>query len=122
MKISKILYISAIILVTLGCGLLIAAVILEKYNDGKIADYLMLGSSVSGTLALAVLILKLVLNTQTSGYKANNQPKVVVKVLDVKDLPPTPEEKLYQQYENLYKQKLITKEDLDNKRKELLGK
>ena len=31
------------------------------------------------------------------------------------------ENKLYQQYENLYKQGLITQEDLEKKRKELLG-
>lgn len=47
-------------------------------------------------------------------------------IVDAKPVEPFKEEssrenKLYQQYENLYKQGYITKEELEQKRKELLG-
>ena len=63
------------------------------------------------------------------GYKATvelclleQQKQKKIIVVDVKDIPKTKEEKLYEQYEDLYKKNLITKEDLDAKRKELLDK
>ena len=45
-----------------------------------------------------------------------------MKVVDVKDLPKSKEEKLFEQYEDLYKKGLISKEDLELKREELLKK
>ena len=62
--------------------------------------------------------------TPTPGprIRPNFNQNVKVKVVDVKDIPKSNEEKLYEQYEDLYKRNLISKEELDQKRSELLGK
>ena len=122
MKPSKILLIAGIASVTLGVGFMVAGTIVG-FNGNRVLSDLFLGiSSFLGVLALAVLIFRLVLQSKEEGPVNPQKPKVVVKVVDVKDIPKTKEEKLYEQYEDLYKRNLISKEDLDLKRKELLGK
>ena len=122
MKPSKILLIVGIASVAIGVGFMVAGTILGFYGNRLLSDLFLGISSFLGVLALAVLIFRLVLQSKEEGPINPQKPKVVVKVVDVKDIPKTKEEKLYEQYEDLYKRNLISKEDLDLKRKELLGK
>lgn len=123
MKLEKILLIICICLIVIGGGLVIAGTILSLLKNDTLADiFLGVGSAV-GVVALGLLIYRLTLvvkNIQPEPQQ--NKPRVVVKVVDVKEVPKTKEEKLFEQYEDLYKKNLISKEDLEIKRKELLGK
>ena len=124
MKLNKILFIVGVSLVVLGIGFLIAGGILSFAGKSKIADIFLGFSSILGVLSLVVLIIRLIFMARNSVFtytEERQQPKVV-KVVDVKDITKSKEQKLYEQYEDLYKQNLISKEDLDRKRKELLGK
>lgn len=122
MKPSKILLIAGIASVAIGVGFMVAGTILGFYGNRFLSDLFLGISSFLGVLALAILIFRLVIQSKEEGPINPQKPKVVVKVVDVKDIPKTKEEKLYEQYEDLYKRNLISKEDLDLKRKELLGK
>lgn len=123
MKRDKILYYVGLVLLTIGVGLALASLILSRVGISKLADIFGWVSSALGMVAFAILLIRLNLQVKSPLNDVNkpNGPKVVVKVVDVKDLPKTKEQQLYEQYENLYKQKLITKKDLENKKKELLG-
>lgn len=123
MKRDKILYYLGFVLITIGVGLALASIVLSLKGLTKLADIFGWVSSALGVIAFAMLLLRLNLQVKSPLNDVNkpNGPKVVVKVVDVKDLPKTKEQQLYEQYENLYKQNLITKEDLENKKKELLG-
>ena len=122
MKPSKILLIAGIASVAIGVGFMVAGTILGFTGNRFLSDLFLGISSFLGVLALAILIFRLVFQSKEEGPINPQKPKVVVKVVDVKDIPKTKEEKLYEQYEDLYKRNLISKEDLDLKRKELLGK
>ena len=122
MKLSKVLLILSIILVSLGSALIIAGAILTLLGRTKLGDIFITISSVIGIAAMALLIYRLVVMSKTPELYNTEKTKVVVKIVDVKDIPKTKEEKLYEQYEDLYKKNLISKEDLDKKRLELLGK
>ena len=117
MKLSKILYYLSIGLIALGLCCLIAAI----FTKGGISDILYGASSILGVAALVVLFIRLNHDANLFNGENSPKPKVVVKVVDVKEVTKTKEQKLFEQYEELYKQNLITKEDLENKRKELLG-
>ena len=119
---NKLLLILSIVLISIGGAFVITGAILILLGKGKIGDIFMGGSGVFGLAALILLIFRLATMSSIENTIVNNKPKVVVKVVDVKEVPKTQEEKLYDQYEDLYKRNLITKEELDLKRKELLGK
>ena len=124
MKLSKLFLILGIILVSIGGSMFLAGAVLAMLNYGLIGDLLMGLSSLFGAGALVLLIFRLsIMAKHPEDYpEYQPQPKVVVKVVDVKEVPKSKEEKLYEQYEDLYKRNLITKEELDQKRLELLGK
>lgn len=122
MKLNKILLILSIILVSLGSVLIITGAILTLVGKTKAGDIVLGTSSILGVLAIGLLIYRLVNMAKTPELYNEPKTKMVVKIVDVKDLPKSNEEKLYEQYEDLYKNNLITKEDLDKKRLELLGK
>lgn len=122
MKKGKILLFLALISLSIGILCLLAGSILSFFDVEKISDVLLVISSVLGVVALLFLITRGALIINDGPMEREDGPKVVVKVVDVKDLPKTREQELYEQYENLYKQNLITKEDLDAKRVELIGK
>lgn len=120
---NKLLLVISIIVMAIGVGLFIAASVLALTNHTLLSDIFFGVSSLLGIAALGLLIYNLAISSKFASSDAQpNKPKVVVKIVDVKDLPKTKEEKLFEQYENLYKQGLITKEDLDKKREELLKK
>lgn len=124
MKLTKLFLILGIALVSVGGAMFIAGVILTLVTNSLLGDIFMGISSLLGIAALVLLILRLT-------YMAKNpenypeyieEPKVFVKEVDVKDIPKTKEEELFEQYEDLYKKGLISEEDLEQKRVELLGK
>jgi len=119
----KVLLIVSIILVSLGGSLLIAGTVLSLLHQNTLGDIFIGASSAIGVVALALLVYRLTLVAKDIGPAPQpGKPRVVVKVVDVKDVPKSKEENLFEQYEDLYKKNLISKEDLDQKRKELLGK
>ena len=119
----KLLLILSIVLIGIGGSLLIAGTVLSLLHQNTLADIFLGVSSVLGVVALGLLVYRLTLVAKDMGSTPQpGKPRVVVKVVDVKDVPKSKEEKLFEQYEDLYKKNLISKEDLDQKRKELLGK
>ena len=107
----------------IGVGLFIAASVLALTGKTTLSDIFFGVSSLLGIAALALLIYNLSISSKNISPEVEpNKPKVVVKIVDVKDVPKSKEEKLFEQYEGLYKQGLITKEDLDKKKEELLKK
>ena len=122
MKTYRILLILSVILITLGLACIVVGSVLTLSGNQTTGDLFLGVSSILGVAALVVLILRLLIMAKTPQLYSDQNTKVVVKVVDVKEVPRTKEEKLYEQYEDLYKQNLITKEDLDKKRVELLGK
>lgn len=66
--------------------------------------------------------MKLLLMVEQEKSQPANKETVDAKPVEAFKEESSRENKLYQQYENLYKQGYITKEELEQKRKELLGK
>lgn len=124
MKTTKLLLIIGIIAVSLGGTLFLVGAVLTLAGKAFLGDLLMGLSSIFGIGALVALIFRLsIMAKNPFDYPEEvNKPKVVVKVVDVKDIPKTKEQELYEQYEDLYRRNLITKEELDKKRIDLLGK
>lgn len=123
MKKLKILFIASIVTIAVGVSLLIAGTVLSFMGKDKLSDIFLGISSILGVVALALLIWRLASTpVPTTTRRANYNPSVKVKVVDVKDIPKSKEQQLYEQYEDLYKRNLISKEELDQKRIELLGK
>ena len=122
MKLHKLLLIISIVLISLGGAAIIAGSILSLTGNGTVGDILLGVSSILGLAALALMIYRLIVMSKTPEEFRTEQPRVIVKVVDVKEMPKSNEQKLYEQYEDLYKRNLISKEELDQKRIELLGK
>lgn len=120
---NKLLLTISIIVMAIGVGLFIAASVLALSDINPLSDIFFGVSSFCGIAALGLLIYNLAISSKNPSFREEtSKPKVVVKIVDVKDVPKSKEEQLYEQYEGLYKQGLITKEDLDKKREELLKK
>ena len=124
MKKAKLFLILSIVAIAIGVGMFITGAVLAVLNYRRPGDILMGVSSIFGFIGLGLLIVRLVVMAKNPEQfpEYQPQPRVVVKVVDVKEVTKTNEEKLYEQYEDLYKRNLITKEELDQKRQELLGK
>ena len=122
MKKIKILLIVSISIISLGVACLVAGIILSLLGYILVSDILLGTSSVLGIAAVAFLVWRLTLMPSAPAPVRRERPTVYVKTVDVKEIPKTKEEKLFEQYEDLYKRNLISKEDLDKKRAELLGK
>lgn len=123
MKSLRILFYVALGLVGLGIASLVVSTVLDLTGNSELSDTFLLISSFTGTAALVVLIVRLVIGVNNQPVVTpNKQVKKEVKIVDVKPIEKTKEEKLYDQYVELCKQKLITEEELEQKRIELLGK
>lgn len=125
MKKDKLFLILGIVSVSLGVAIFIAGAVLTLMGKSKLGDLIMGLSALFGGAALVFMILRLSImakNPEAYPEYKPQQPKVIVKVVDVKEMPKSKEEELYEQYEDLYNRNLITKEELDAKRKDLLGK
>lgn len=124
-KTIKILYFVGLTLLIIGILCTIFAFIFGRIGNGQLSDLFGMISAFCGPSALIILIVRLILIMQTNPIRREYvapKPQKEIKTVDVKDIPKTRGQELYEQYENLYKQNLITKEDLDKKRVELLGK
>lgn len=120
---NKLLLVISIVAMSIGVALFIAAAVLALNGKSTLSDIFFGVSSILGIVALGLMIYNLAISSKNVvPMDEPAQPKVVVKIVDVKDVPKSKEEKLFEQYENLYKQGLITKEDLDKKREELIKK
>ena len=122
MKLNKLLLVFAIVIMAVGVGFFIVAVVLSTLGNNLLSDIFLGVAALSGIASLGLLIYNLAISSKNIVPMDEPKPKVVVKIVDVKDVPKSKEEKLYEQYEDLYKQGLISKEDLDKKREELLKK
>ena len=122
MKAYRILLIISIVLISVGGLLIIAGSVLSLQGNSSIGDLLMGLASLLGLAALVLMIIRLIIMARNPEQFRGEQPRVVVKVVDVKEVPKSKEQELYEQYEDLYNRNLITKEELDRKRKDLLGK
>lgn len=120
MKLRKTLFFLALFIIIIGLGVMVTGTVFYFIGKEKLGDLLLGISSVCGVAALAVLILRLIYAPDPNIPKP--QPKIIVKTVDVKDIPKTREEELYEEYVKLHEQGLITKEQLDEKRIQLLGK
>ena len=125
MKKAQLFLILGIVSVSLGGVVFIVGAVLTLLGNASLGDLIMGLSSLFGVAALVLLIFRLYFMAKDPDaypeYKPQ-QPKVIVKVVDVKEAPKSKEQELYEQYEDLYKRNLITKEELDKKRIDLLGK
>lgn len=119
---NKLLLVISIVVMSIGVALFIAAAVLAITGKTTLSDIFFGVSSLLGIASLGLMIYNLAISSKFASPEAQpSKPKVVVKIVDVKDVPKSKEQKLYEQYEDLYKQGLITKEDLDKKREELLN-
>ena len=96
----SILLIVGITALALGITSMVAGTILGFVGESVLSDIFLGISSFLGVVALAIIIVRLVLQSKEPGFIGQEKPKVVVKVVDVKDIPKTREEQLYEQYEN----------------------
>ena len=131
----KVFLILAIVFFAISSALAIAATVMAVQDiGGDIFFYL---AQLSGS-TLMVAITMLILRSVLFSYRINVRQAIIDGVIQVNeqgqyvqtvDVKPVPEEKelsreeeLVKQYESLYKQGLISEEDFEKKRKEILGK
>lgn len=125
-KVAHVLTILSIILFVLGIFGFLAGLIVELGVNKEVATYIYIAATLcelSGFGLMFFRFAKYGMPKVSENYDTYEYTKrESVKTVDVKPIKETPEERLYKQYEDLYNHKLITKQDLDKKRKELLGK
>lgn len=123
----KVLTTIGVILFSLGILGFIVGLIMEAVAPSEATRIIYLASAGLDVAGVLVTIIRFVKYGMPAAPEVivymNEAPKAKEpKTVDVKEIKETPEQKLYKQYESLYKEKLITKEELEAKRKELLGK
>lgn len=104
---------------------MIVSMVLVNHGYDQVAQILNLVGSGFEALAFVFIIIRVV-NFGFQLRRASKAPRPVKfkepKTVNVKPVKETQEEKLYKQYVDLCAEGLISKEDLEKKRKELLGK
>lgn len=124
-QVQKVLYYLGLTFLALGLASIVFALLFSSIGNETLSDMFGIIASICGPITFIIFIIRLLLlmrNNSNFVVKTNMPKQKPIKTVDVKEIPKTKEELLYEKYENLYKQNLITKEDLDLKRKELLGK
>lgn len=117
-KLHQILYYVGLSILIIGIACTILSFVVPNENLSNTFGII---AALAGPIALVLLVIRLILIIKVNPVQA--QPRVKeVKTVDVKPIKKTKEEELYDQYVDLYNKKLITKEELDAKRIELLGK
>lgn len=119
------LFFLGLIFLLIGLGALIATFVFQSNGNNDMFRIMGIIVAVSGPLSILMLILKLIFyggaaspTSRSHSVTANK----TVKTVDVKPVEKSQEEIMYEKYVDLYNRKIITKEDLDKKRVELLGK
>lgn len=120
------LFILALVVLIIGVAGLVAAIVFELLGNKDLFEIFGLLVIVCGPISILLFTLKLSLYGGAPSSKKNivinKDPEKPVVTVDVKEPEKTQEEIMYDKYVDLYNQKLITKEDLEKKRIELLGK
>ena len=117
-KPNLVLFVSSICALALGMLSIVAGVICLMFVDSNVSTILFIVGSILCVAGLVFVILHFMRN----GFKpVNEEPTIIVKevkTVDVKEVKETREEQLFKEYEKLFKEGLITKEELEQKRKE----
>lgn len=120
-KKSRILFIITSICIAIGITCYLVFFIMKLANvNGNIASSVLGFGSLFETIAFILIIIRAIVFGFPSVELEDEPYEEEIKIVDVKPVKETQEEKLYKEYEALYKEGLITKEDLDIKKKELL--
>ena len=125
-KLERILLLLSVVFFVIGVSCSVVGFVFEEVGKPYVTEILYPIAAVAGSITIDILIARLIIMVNiVKKYRVNvprpqapKQPKTV----DVKEIKKTREQELYEQYEGLYNQGLISKEDLDKKRTELLGK
>lgn len=123
------LFVLGLVILGLGVAALIAAIVFEIIGNKSLYQIMGLIVIIAGPVSILLLILKLVL----FGGAASPEPKIPevktyqynkksIPIVDVKEFKKSQDEIMYEKYVDLYNKKIISKEDLEKKRIELLGK
>ena len=112
-----------------GIAALVMGIVSEFIDNRELLKISGIIIAVSGPLAIILLVLKLVLyggapspEPKTPEVKTYQYNKKDIPIVDVKEFKKSQDEIMYDKYVDLYNKKIITKEDLEKKRIELLGK
>ena len=119
------LFFLGLIFLLIGLGALIATFVFQSNGNNDMFRIMGIIVAVSGPLSILMLILKLIFYGGAASPTSRSHSVTViktVKTVDVKPVEKSQEEIMYEKYVDLYNRKIITKEDLDKKRVELLGK
>lgn len=121
-KKTRLFFVLTLVFISLGAICIVSSLFISKFINER-AGNIVLGI---GLLCDVAALIFIIIRAIKFGYpkekvaRNNKQDLGTVNVKPVKDT--SQEENLYKQYEGLYKEGLISKEDLDKKRVELLGK
>lgn len=120
------LFILALVVLIIGVAGLVTAIVFELLGNKDLFEIFGLLVIVCGPISILLFTLKLSLYGGAPSPKKNivinKAPEKPVVTVDVKEPEKTQEEIMYDKYVDLYNKKLITKEDLEKKRIELLGR
>lgn len=119
------LFFLGLIFLLAGLGALIASFVFQSNGNNDMFKIMGIIVAVSGPLSILMLILKLIFYggaTSPTSRSHSVTANKTVETVDVKPVEKSQEEIMYEKYVDLYNRKIITKEDLDKKRAELLGK
>lgn len=113
----------------LGVAALIAAIVFELLGNDSMFKTMGIIVAIAGPVAILLLIFKLIFyggapspEPKVPEVKTYQYNKKTVPIVDVKEFKKSQDEIMYEKYVDLYNKKIISKEELDKKRKELLGK
>lgn len=113
----------------IGIAALVLGIVSEFINNRELLKISGIIIAVSGPLAIILLVLKLMLyggapspEPKAPEVKTYQYNKKDIPIVDVKEFKKSQDEIMYDKYVDLYNKKIITKEDLEKKRIELLGK
>ncbi len=113
----------------LGVAALIAAIIFNLLGNETLFSTMGLIVVLAGPLAILLLILKIAFyggapspEPKIPKVKTYQYNKKTVPIVDIKEFKKSQDEIMYEKYIDLYNKKIITKKELESKRKELLGK
>lgn len=123
------LFYLALAVLLIGVAALICLIVFGLMNRQDLLKIAGIVIAVSGPVAILLLLFKLMLyggapepqpkNPTVKTYKYNEKD---IPIVDVKEFKKSQDEIMYEKYVDLYNRKIISKEDLEKKRIELLGK
>lgn len=123
------LFYLGLVVLLIGVAALICLIVFSLMNRQDLLKIAGIVIGVSGPVAILLLVLKLMIyggapspepkTPKVKTYKYNEKD---IPIVDVKEFKKSQDEIMYEKYVDLYNRKIISKEDLEKKRIELLGK